>query len=665
MKGSCAFLKGCVFITLMFLMFTVCLADIYTVTNTDDSGDGSLRQAILDANGNAGLDTILFASNVRDTITAAGFEITEGLTIIGPGADLLTIDGNLADRVFHIECTNLYRVSISGLTIARGRVSGAGAGIYVAGDTLVLSSCRVCDNVNYNQYQGGGGIYQFGGCAYIDNCTVSGNTCSVGGAGMTCAAYANVTITNSTINDNSVTQNPGFGGGGIYNAGTLTMVNCTVSGNIHGGKGGGIYTVLVRTHLNNVTVTNNTAPTGGGLYVSDGDTVYMKNTIVGGNTGDPGEAPDCDGVIMSEGYNLIQDVTGATIVGDLTGNITGLDPNLGPLDYNMGSTKTHALLTGSPAIDAGDNQTCAPTDQRGIARPQDGDDDDQAVADIGSFELIIDADNDGVADIEEMGADSTDPNYDGNSDGIADSQQGNVASLHTYSGAYYVTFYCPEGFNFSNVQAQDNPSPDDAPEDVDFLYDFFGFKITGMGSGGSATVILYLPDGATPGMYYKYGQTPDMPLPHWYEFNYDGQTGAEISANIVTKHFIDGQRGDDDITANAVIIEPGGPGEPVIGISDNLSGRVPSAYALTKISPNPFTGETLIRYELPKKTYVSLCVYNSAGRLVEVIEDGEKRAGYYSAKWSIRNREIPSGIYFVHLDAGEFTQTRKIILTKN
>lgn len=664
MKGSCAFLKGCIFLVLMFVTVTICLGDVYTVTNNNGSGEGSLGQAILDANGNAGLDTILFASNVRDTITAAGFEITEGLTIIGPGADLLTVDGNLADRVFYIECANLGRVSISGLTIARGRFSGAGAGIFVRGDTLVLSSCKVCNNVNYYQNQGGGGIYQFGGVAYIDNCTISGNTCCVGGAGITGAAYANVTITNSTINDNTVTQNPAFGGGGIYNAGTLTMVNCTVSGNVHEGKGGGIYNVLRSVHLNNVTIANNSAPNAGGIYSSDGDTVYMKNTIVAGNTADPGEAPDCAGVIMSEGYNLIQDVTGATIVGDLTGNITGLDPNLGPLDYNMASTKTHALLTGSPAIDAGDNQTCAPTDQRGIARPQDGDDDSEAVADIGSYELMIDADNDGVADIEEMGADSIDPNYDGNGDGIADSQQGNVASLHTYSGTYYVTLYCPEGFNFSNVQAQDNPSPVDAPEDIDFLYDFFGFKITGMGSGGSATVTLYLPEGATPEMYYKYGQTPDVLLPHWYEFDYDGQTGAEISANIVTMHFVDGQRGDDDITANGVIVEPGGPGEPVIGISDNISGPFPRAYALREVFPTPFTGETLIRYELPKKTYISLYVYNSAGRLVEVIEDGEKEAGYYTVKWPERKKNLASGIYFLRMSAAGFTKTRKIILIK-
>ena len=81
-------------------------------------------------------------------------------------------------------------------------------------------------------------------------------------------------------------------------------------------------------------------------------------------------------------------------------------------------------------------------------------------------------------------------------------------------------------------------------------------------AGGATTLILYLPPGANINTYWKYGPTPTNANPHWYEFMYESstQTGAEINGNNITLYFIDGQRGDDDITANGIIIDQGGPG---------------------------------------------------------------------------------------------------------
>ena len=150
--------------------------------------------------------------------------------------------------------------------------------------------------------------------------------------------------------------------------------------------------------------------------------------------------------------------------------------------------------------------------------------------------------------------------YDGNGDGIPDYQQPNVASMNTFSGLDLVTLASPNGTTLANAQAKDNPSPGDSPSGVTFPYGFFDFTVNGLTPGGATTVTLYLPAGAAPNTYYKYGPTPGNTAPHWYEFLYDGQTGAVIVGNVITLHFVDGLRGDDDLTVDGIIIDQGGPG---------------------------------------------------------------------------------------------------------
>ena len=169
-------------------------------------------------------------------------------------------------------------------------------------------------------------------------------------------------------------------------------------------------------------------------------------------------------------------------------------------------------------------------------------------------------DNDGLPDGEEQGPDGNDPNYDGNNDGTADRLQDNVVSFHTYDNQNYVTFESPTGTSISNCTAEDNPSKTNAPSGVGFSYGFFGFNIDGIGIGGSTTVTLYLPAGESFNTYYKYGLTPNDNSNHWYEFLNDGQTGAKFRGNIITLYFVDGMRGDDDLTANGIVVDKGGPG---------------------------------------------------------------------------------------------------------
>ncbi len=174
-------------------------------------------------------------------------------------------------------------------------------------------------------------------------------------------------------------------------------------------------------------------------------------------------------------------------------------------------------------------------------------------------------DTDGIADTEEMGPSGNNPAYDGDGDGIPDYQQGNVASFHANSGAAYVTLAVPQGQALVNVQAVGNPSPGNMPAGMNFPYGFFEFAVSGVTTGGCTTVTLYLPSTPSLNTYYKYGRTPDNQTDHWYEFMYNGTTGAEIiqeaTQTRVVLHFCDGQRGDDDLQANGTIVDQGGPGE--------------------------------------------------------------------------------------------------------
>lgn len=171
-----------------------------------------------------------------------------------------------------------------------------------------------------------------------------------------------------------------------------------------------------------------------------------------------------------------------------------------------------------------------------------------------------DGDHDGVPDAFEQGPDGTNPAYDGNGDGTPDSQQDNVTSFETLNENGYVTLAAGEGITLSHVVPQENPDPGFSPGDGEsFVYDCIGFTLMGLDVGGSATVTLYLPEGAMPTAYYKYGPTPTMSTPHWYNFYFDGQTGAEINGNVITLHFRDGFRGDNDLMVNGVIVDPGAP----------------------------------------------------------------------------------------------------------
>jgi hypothetical protein len=235
-----------------------------------------------------------------------------------------------------------------GLTIQGGSIDGNGGGIHNGG-TLVVDSSTIRRNFAFGD---GGGIFN-SGTLLVRQSTIAANT-----------------VFNSA--------------GGISNAGTLMVVNSTLSGNriadeFGANRGGGLRVLLGEASLLSVTVVHNQAGTGGAI-VNDGGSVRVRNVIVAKN---PARA-NCEGPITSEGHNLDSGTTcGFTGPGDLSN--TG--PQLGPLANNGGPTNTHALLPGSPAIDAAPNDGCPGTDQRGVRRPRDGDGDGTAGCDMGAYEF--------------------------------------------------------------------------------------------------------------------------------------------------------------------------------------------------------------------------------------------------------------------------------------
>lgn len=164
-------------------------------------------------------------------------------------------------------------------------------------------------------------------------------------------------------------------------------------------------------------------------------------------------------------------------------------------------------------------------------------------------------------------------NGDGNSDGIPDSLQDNVACFRDIYGDF-VTIVSPAGTRLTGVMALLPPEEAIVPPDVTFPRGFFKYNVEGIFPFGSPIVVMMIMH-SDPAMntYYKFGPSPVIPVDHYYSFLFDGTTGAEIADNVVNLHFVDGMRGDHDLEANGIIVEPGAPGLQ----ADNPAPITPSA----------------------------------------------------------------------------------------
>ncbi len=458
---------------------------VVTVTNTDDHDDGTcdgsdctLREAINATNANSGSDRIEFAGGLTGTIDlqSALPTITDGLELHGPGAASLTVHRNTAAGFFRIFDVNASMdVEIFGISITNGmplkdpdtvadgggvynegngslflknvavtnNQGGNGAGVASKiGGPIIIEDSRITNNLAYgnggginnqnpaghvaifnsiiagnstfhNVGQTGGGIENDGGAVTIDRSTITDNRANVAGGGiMNAVGIGNIagtlTITNSTIDGNVVGNplNPSLllRGGGIFNSANCVarVINSTISNNQTNAGGGIANSGLLE--ITSSTIAKNGAINGGGINNADG-TVNIRSNIIALNTvtaslnsnAPGGSGPNMFGPINSQGHNVIGNAAGFVMTpsaGDQL-NVTADQLNLGALDNYGGPTQTHALFIPSVAIDAGDdcvadaahcgdpNLPQLLTDQRGTLFPRkEGDH-----VDAGAFEL--------------------------------------------------------------------------------------------------------------------------------------------------------------------------------------------------------------------------------------------------------------------------------------
>jgi hypothetical protein len=405
-----------------------------------------------------------------------------------------------------------------GYVSAFGSDGGDGAGIYNDG-TLSITNSSITGNITGNG----------------DNTETPYGSASPGYGGGICN-YGDLDMTNSSICNNTTGSSigpalywsiSGGGGGGIFNKGDANLKNCTVSSNTtgdgddvegNGGDGGGIFN-WGHLFLESCTICSNKTGNGGawtieepesstrggnggGIYNCDG-TVNISNTVLGNNqVALKGEGPDAYGNFNSRGYNLVEDITYCYISGILTGNITTVDPLLAPLADNGGPTFTHALLPGSPAIDAG-NSPGLSEDQRGYPRPVDipGIANAGNGTDIGAYEFNFSYTISGGITYGGSGMPGVTLTFSNNGGTTTTGSDGHYSHTVLYNWSGTVTpvkegyFFIPANRNYSpvrvNLSNQDYSAAPDLPPQISLnrtqLY--FGANTSGNQTGPQSFLI--------------------------------------------------------------------------------------------------------------------------------------------------------------------------------
>jgi hypothetical protein len=334
-------------------------AKTYTVKNLHDSGNGSLRSALVKlAASNDSSNTIAFKSGLHGIIVLCSPlpEIGKSVSINGPGANKVTVAAPNGGAL------NIFTgvVNLSGLTV-EGRGTDSSASVRNQFAVLTIDECAISGKSTSNQI---GLVNEVGGTTLVTSSAIVSNK--------------------STVN-----------GGGVLNQGTLTVINSTLANN-SASQGGAVYNQAGATaSFVNTTVADNAASVQGGGVFNDTATVSLGNTIIARNVaGTAPVASDAFGFFGSLGHNLIGTTAGGSgfIASDIT-NVPNANVGLAAtIAVNQGPTPTLALLAGSPAIDAGSNALAVDDDgaalafdQRGapFARIVDG------TVDIGAFESDI------------------------------------------------------------------------------------------------------------------------------------------------------------------------------------------------------------------------------------------------------------------------------------
>ncbi|MFN8487914.1 MAG: choice-of-anchor Q domain-containing protein [Caldilineaceae bacterium] len=328
------------------------------------------------------------------------------LTINGADANTTILSGGNQGRVLFLYANTT--LTLTSVTVRDGWIrDNQGGGIYSDGQLTVNASRIISNQASLS----GGGIANFG-TLLVNRSIITNNTALMGNGGGIISG-GSLQVNESTLAGNQAKL---YGGGIYHGVGTFTLINSTISGNSAGVSGGGIANFDRITSANSTISTNRAQIAGGGIVNGgawvmnsmtlaenlggDGDSLYnsgaltIENSIVINKLA----AGNCTnlGIVVSLGHNLDN---GTTCAFHPPADLVGQNPLLGPLANNGGVTPTHALLPGSPAINAGSN-ACPPptTDQRGVIRPQ------SVRCDIGAYEAAQPGSNDNSGKTQSGGA---------------------------------------------------------------------------------------------------------------------------------------------------------------------------------------------------------------------------------------------------------------------
>jgi hypothetical protein len=325
----------------------------------------SANSAGLNGGGVFNLGTLTLANS-----TVSGNTANRGGGVLNSYGTLTLVNSTLSGNRAYDEGGGVFN-NYGAVTLMHSTLSGNraydGGGIYNNGSLTISNS-----TLSGNSGCCGGGVFNSYGAVSIANSTLSGNAAIYDGGGV--FNYASLTLVNSTLSGNSA----GYDGGGVSNEySALTLVNSTLSGNTAGGYGGGVSAFASDLTLVNSTLSGNSAATGGGVSTRGLSNLTLERTLVSGNTAASGAE-----VYISDGGNVTVDSVNlfghdntSGVVGFAPGasDIVPTQPLNGILDsslaFNGGPTQTHALVPGSPALDAVTPGSCPAADQRGFVRP--------------------------------------------------------------------------------------------------------------------------------------------------------------------------------------------------------------------------------------------------------------------------------------------------------
>ena len=332
-------------------------------SGTSEKGGDGLGGAIYSAIGTLSVSRCTFINN---SVTGGNHGSSGGKS-----------GGGLGGAIYNLATGTISDSAFSGNSAASPGSLSAGGAFSNYGTLLVQNSTL---DGNTAMADGGGIFNGYQGTLTLSDCSVLNNSATAGG-GIN-SSYGSATVTNTTFKDNTA-----FFGGAIYNSNAsndnrqLTLSNCTLSGNSVTGassRGGGIYN-FGRTAISNCTFNGNSAVFAGGNIFTGGQSLTVGNTILkAGSSGSNVASAGSNAPVTSMGHNISSDNGGGFLNGpaDMSNTDPKLDPN--GLQDNDGPTQTIALLSNSPAINAGNDSTAPSRDQRGYFR--------NGISDIGAYE---------------------------------------------------------------------------------------------------------------------------------------------------------------------------------------------------------------------------------------------------------------------------------------